>query len=156
MCASLLGQKIIEEKLRSELRKLIDQKASGAFLAAVLPPPDRDGALLRIEAAVRLHIEALSVDYTAHAGGDARQRLEWPSEEKNIEIKTSVRVKRPGDMKNSEVLNLHLNALTLDADISGVEFTKKMIGIGATVHGASVRLSLAGEGTGTWSEGVSL
>lgn len=154
MGASLLGMKIIEEKLRSELRKLIDQKASSAFLAAVLPPPDRDGDLLRIEASVRLRIEAFSLDYTAHAGGDTRQNIEWPPEEKVIEVKTSVRTKRPGDMKDSEALSLHLNSLTLDADISGVEFTKKMIGIGATVHGAAVRLSLAGEGTGTWSGGV--
>ena len=150
MAASLLGLKIIEDKLRSELQNLIEKKASSVFLASVLPPPDRNGDLLRIEASLRLRIEALSVDYTAHAGGDTRKNLEWTPEEKMLEIKTSVPVKRPGDMVQSETLNLHLSALTLDAAIAGVEFKKTMIGIGATVHGASLRLTLSGTGTGTW------
>lgn len=150
MTASLLGLKIIEDKLRSELQTMIERKASSAFLASVLPPPDRDGALLRIEASLRLRIESLSVDYTAHAGGDTRKNLEWDPEEKMIEIKTSVRAERPADMKQSETLNLHLSSLSLDAAIAGIEFKKTMIGIGATVHGASLRITLSGTGTGTW------
>ncbi len=145
--------KMIDERLRNEIRKVMEQKASSAFLASVLPVPaadDAQGEFLHINAVLKWNIEVLDVDYTAHAGGDAPQTLQWTPEEREIRVHTSLRLKRPGAVQESSELKLEAEEILLAASCSGIEFKQTMMGVGATVHGVRFRFRISGSGTGKW------
>lgn len=151
MCALSFGVQLIEGKILSEIKKLIDSKISAVFLASVLPAPDPDGKdKLSIQAEVTVRIPELILDYTAFSGGETRRMLTIPAEDRVIPIHTTLKAKRPGTMADSSVISLQLNQLLLDLEVNGIEFKQMMMGIGALAHGIKAKLELSGKGTATW------
>ncbi|MBR2427554.1 MAG: hypothetical protein IKB16_12530 [Lentisphaeria bacterium] len=151
MCALSFGVQLIEGKILSEIKKLIDGKVSAVFLASVLPSPDPDGKdKLSIKAELTVRIPELTLDYTAFSAGETRRLLTIPAEDRIIPLHTTLNAKRPGTMSGSTELTLQLNQLLLDLEISGIEFKQMMMGIGALAHGIKAKLEISGKGTATW------
>ena len=152
---SAMARKMIGDRILSEVRKLIREKASTVFLASVLPPAPRteDGPSLRVEADLKLMILSAKIASTIRTGGvDEEKELLIENEEQEFSISTGFRLRRPGDLAGSDVLKLELEKLELTGTLNGIEFTKMMLGAGATVHGIGIRALLSGRGTGTWQQ----
>lgn len=150
---SAMARKMIGDRILSEVRKLIREKASTVFLASVLPPAPRteDGPSLRVEADLKLTILSAKIASTLRTGDSSEDKeLLIENEEQEFSISTGFRLRRPEDLSDSVVLKLELEKLELAGTLSGIEFTKMMLGAGATVHGIELRALLSGSGTGTW------
>lgn len=150
---SAMARKMIEDRILSEVRNLIHQKASTVFLASVLPPVPRaeDGPSLRVEAELKLTVLSAKIASTIRAGGNDEEReLVIENEEQEFSISTGFRLRRPDDLSGSDVLKLDLEKLELAGNLGGIEFSKMMFGAGATVHGIKLHAVLSGRGTGTW------
>ena len=151
MCALSFGVQLIEGKILSEIKKLIDSKVSAVFMASVLPPHDPEGnGKLSINAEVTVRIPELILDYTAFAGGETERQLVIPVEERIIPINTTIKAARPKTMEGSSRIQLQLNSLALDLEVSGVEFKQMMMGVGALAHGIKAKLEISGKGAATW------
>ena len=151
MCALSFGVQLIEGKILSEIKKLIDSKVSAVFLASVLPPHDPDGnGKLSINAEVTVRIPELVLDYTAFAGGETERQLVIPVEELIIPISTTIKATRPKTMEGSSQIQLQVNSLSLDLEVSGLEFKQMMMGVGALAHGIKGKLEVSGKGAATW------
>ena len=153
---SAMAKKLIEDRILGEVRNLLKQKASTAFLAAVLPAaPQADaGSSIRIKAALKLSVQSLEIESTIHAGGSSeRKNLLLENEEQDFSIDTGFRLRKPKDLADSETLDLKLDKLELVGALGGIEFSKMMLGAGATVHGIKIKAVLSGSGTGVWQTG---
>lgn len=153
MALPSFGVQLIEGKILSEIKKLIENKVSTVFLASVLPPaePDAKGKL-RVDAELKLVIRELVLDYTAHAGKDERRELPVEIPERVIEIHTAIPAKKPSAMNDASTMPLELRSLALDCVFSGVEFKQTMMGVGATAHGVHAVLEISGTGKAVWME----
>ena len=150
---SAMARKMIGDRILSEVRKLIREKATTVFLASVLPPAPRteDGPSLRIEADLKLSIHSVKIASTIRTGGSSEEKeLILENEEQNFSISTGFRLRRPDDLSGSDILELNLEKLELSGTLNGIEFSKMMFGAGATVHGIEIRAELSGKGTGVW------
>ena len=150
-----MAKKMIEDRILSEVRNLLRDKASTVFLATVLPaaPQPDAGAALRIKADLKLTVRSVKIDCTICAGGSGdRKELMLENEEHLFSIDTGFRIRKPNDLSGSETLVLNLEKLELSGTLSGIEFAKMMLGAGATVHGVEILASLSGTGTGIWQD----
>ena len=150
---SAMAGKMIEDRILSEVRNLIREKASTLFLASVLPPVPRteDGPALLIAADLKLTVQSVKIASSILIGGRCNEKeLLIENEEQDFSISTGFRLRRPDDLSGSDVLKLDLEKLDLAGSLGGIEFTKTMFGAGATVHGIEIRAVLSGKGTGTW------
>lgn len=151
MCALPFGVQLIEGKILSEIKKLIDSKVSAVFLATLLPAPDPEGKdKLSINAELTVRFPELILDYTAFAGGETKRQLVIPAGDRVIPLATTLKAKRPDTMAGSTEISLQLNCLSLDLEVSGLEFKQMMMGVGALAHGIKAKLEISGKGTATW------
>lgn len=147
------ARKMIGDRILSEVRKLIREKASTVFLASVLPPAPRteDGPSLKVEAKLKLTVRSAKIACTIRTGGSSEEKeLLIENEEQEFSVSTGFRLRRPDDLAGSDVLELDLKKLELTGALSGIEFTKMMMGAGAAVHGIELHAELTGRGTGVW------
>ena len=73
-----------------------------------------------------------------------------PVEERIIPIHTTIKAARPKTMEGSTQIQLQVNSLTLDLEVSGLEFKQMMMGVGALAHGIKGKFEISGKGAATW------
>lgn len=149
---SKLGGNLIAEKIKNEIQKILDEKISSAVINSMFPQPKENdlSAHVDVHACLNVEIETLCIRYTAHLGKDSDESLSFPAKTYPLILQSRVPVKRPAAMAQSQVIHGERIDLKLSGIIHGFEFQQMMMGMGATIHAADFRISVAGELDGTW------
>jgi len=150
---SALAKKMIEDRILGEVRKLLREKASTLFLSSVLPPAPlaEEGPGLRVEADLKLSVRFVKIDCTIQMGVNSERKfLALENEEQTFSICTGFRLRKPGELSGSDQMVLNLEKLELGGSLGGIEFSKMMLGAGATIHSLELCATLSGSGSGVW------
>ena len=144
---SKLGGNLIEDRIKTEAQKLIDEKATSAFLNSLFPAPDgKNGVKVRLKATLELSIERALISYTQHTGKDESHSTALTPQKKEITLDTAFFLAKSFAQPGKKI-NLEMNdaSIAFAGILSGIDFTQMFFGMGATIQGIDFKVNIQGK-----------